>query len=321
MTRRGDNGAATSILLIGMAFLLVAVTLILGRIARANDLRTRAQSAADAAALAAVAEIRDRGAADIVRGLIPQGEIFQDGSAAAARTYAGRNGAVVDDVHPTGYFGYTVKVTLHTRACEPSPSPGQAPAHYSCDPDERGWHGRASAIARVDFPVCEVRTFNDGRRHGPRYVPPFIGIFCDGRQVHDFGTARRLFSIRLVDEEDPVAFDPNVLAVPVGGVSNEHNRRLGQQLAAQLGWTGAQWTCLDNLWRGESGWDHTARNPSSGAYGIPQSLPPEKMAKYGDDYLTNPVTQIRWGLDYIAGRYGNPCNAWALWQSRNPHWY
>jgi Putative Flp pilus-assembly TadE/G-like len=321
MRRRGDRGAATSILVIGMALLLVVMTLLLGRIARANDLRTRAQSAADAAALAAVAEIRDRGAADIVHDLIPQGEIFQDSSEQAARRYAAENDAVVDDVHPTGFFGYMVKVTLHTQACEPSPSPGQSLTHYSCAPRERGRHGTATAIAHVIFPVCELRTFDDGKRHGPRYVPPIIGVFCDGRQVHDFATARRMFAVRLVDQEENVAFDPNFAAVPPGGVANEHNRQLGRQLAAQIGWTGAQWGCLDQLWQHESGWNHLAENPSSGAYGIPQSLPADKMAVYGADYRTNPVPQIRWGLSYIAGRYGNPCNAWALWQSRSPHWY
>jgi len=69
------------------------------------------------------------------------------------------------------------------------------------------------------------------------------------------------------------------------------------------------------------GWNEKAGNPSSGAYGIPQSLPASKMASAGSDYRTNPATQIKWGLSYIQGRYQNPCNAWALWQSRNPHWY
>ncbi|MCA9583415.1 MAG: transglycosylase SLT domain-containing protein, partial [Myxococcales bacterium] len=97
------------------------------------------------------------------------------------------------------------------------------------------------------------------------------------------------------------------------------NRGLGQQLAAARGWSGSQWSCLEQLWTRESGWNHLAVNPSSGACGIPQALPCSKMASHGGDYRTNPSTQIRWGLDYIGGRYGSPCGAWSFWQSHN--WY
>ncbi|PRI11478.1 hypothetical protein [Leucobacter massiliensis] len=76
-----------------------------------------------------------------------------------------------------------------------------------------------------------------------------------------------------------------------------------------------------SLWNGESGWRADALNPWSGAYGIPQSLPAEKMAAAGPDWRTNAATQISWGLAYISAAYGSPCNAWAMWQSRNPHWY
>ena len=98
------------------------------------------------------------------------------------------------------------------------------------------------------------------------------------------------------------------------------NRALGKQMAADMyGWTGDQWACLDNLWQRESGWRTTAGNKSSGAYGIPQSLPGSKMAKYGDDWRTNPATQIKWGLAYIKGRYATPCGAWSHFLDK--HWY
>lgn len=86
-------------------------------------------------------------------------------------------------------------------------------------------------------------------------------------------------------------------------------RAIGQLMAAKQGWAGAQWQCLDALWTRESNWRTTARNSSSGAYGIPQALPGEKMAQAGADWPTNPVTQIAWGLGYIANRYGTPCAA------------
>jgi hypothetical protein len=71
-----------------------------------------------------------------------------------------------------------------------------------------------------------------------------------------------------------------------------------------------QWPCLYDLWQQESGWNVYAENPS-GAYGIPQSLPGDKMASAGADWETDPTTQIKWGLGYIQQVYGTPCGAWA----------
>jgi hypothetical protein len=71
-----------------------------------------------------------------------------------------------------------------------------------------------------------------------------------------------------------------------------------------------QWTCLLNIWTLESNWIYDAENPTSGAYGIPQAFPGYKMASAGADWLTNPTTQIKWGLGYIKTYYGNPCVAY-----------
>lgn len=70
---------------------------------------------------------------------------------------------------------------------------------------------------------------------------------------------------------------------------------------------------LDLIYR-ESGCRVDARNASSGAYGIPQSLPGSKMATFGDDWETNPVTQIRWMIDYVNNRYGG-------WQQALDYWW
>ena len=94
---------------------------------------------------------------------------------------------------------------------------------------------------------------------------------------------------------------------------------LGKQMMLAAGFGEDQWGCLYNLWMRESGWRTTAGNVSSGAYGIPQSLPASKMAAFGDDYLTNPRTQIAWGLNYIKGRYGTLCGAWSSFQAKG--WY
>ncbi|MDQ0895837.1 hypothetical protein [Agromyces ramosus] len=89
--------------------------------------------------------------------------------------------------------------------------------------------------------------------------------------------------------------------------------------ASRYGWTESQFQCLDKLWQKESGWSYTAYNASSGATGIPQSLPGSKMATAGADWQTNAATQIAWGLDYIQRGYGTPCSAWSHSQSMN--WY
>lgn len=73
------------------------------------------------------------------------------------------------------------------------------------------------------------------------------------------------------------------------------------------------WNALYQLWMHESGWNPNARNPSSGACGIPQALP---CSKIRDMSISG---QVSWGLSYIAERYGNPSNAWAHFQRNN--WY
>lgn len=85
------------------------------------------------------------------------------------------------------------------------------------------------------------------------------------------------------------------------------------------GWGSDQMSCLIKLWTKESSWRADAYNTSSGAYGIPQSLPGSKMASAGSDWMTNANTQINWGLSYIAGRYGSPCAAWSWHLGHN--WY
>ncbi|HET7762447.1 MAG TPA: hypothetical protein VFL46_08815 [Phycicoccus sp.] len=94
-----------------------------------------------------------------------------------------------------------------------------------------------------------------------------------------------------------------------------------QAIMGDYGFGPDQWGCLEQLWIGESGWNYRAANASSGAYGIPQSLPGSKMASVGSDWQTNPVTQIKWGLNYIKQSYGTPCGALNSWNSRSPHWY
>lgn len=102
---------------------------------------------------------------------------------------------------------------------------------------------------------------------------------------------------------------PSVPAVSIAVTPGSAQEEAQRQLSAR-GWGADQFTCLVNLWEKESNWNYTAANPSSGAYGIPQSLPGNKMATAGADWQTNPATQIKWGLGYISERYQTPCGAW-----------
>lgn len=97
----------------------------------------------------------------------------------------------------------------------------------------------------------------------------------------------------------------------------DRSRNYAQSLMSEYGWGHEQFICLSKLWERESNWKHTADNPKSSAYGIPQALPGSKMASEGSDWQTNPKTQIRWGLKYIFQRYENPCNAWSFFQRKN----
>lgn len=108
-----------------------------------------------------------------------------------------------------------------------------------------------------------------------------------------------------------------------GPLPPEAAKAAAKSMLPAYGWDEAQYQCLVNLWNGESGWNYAAENPDSGAYGIPQSLPADKMGSIAPDWRTNAVTQIKWGLEYIKTRedYGSPCAAWEMWLSRKPHWY
>lgn len=81
----------------------------------------------------------------------------------------------------------------------------------------------------------------------------------------------------------------------------------------------AQYKAFSKIVEHESGWNATATNSSSGAYGLVQALPASKMASAGSDWKTNPETQIKWGLDYMNDRYGSPVGAWNHWQANGSY--
>jgi hypothetical protein len=132
-----------------------------------------------------------------------------------------------------------------------------------------------------------------------------------------------------------VASAPTITSTPAAVVSNDTNagapivasgpppdpssaQGIAYNLLPSFGFSTDQFGCLNDIWSRESGWRYNAEN-ASGAYGIPQALPGSKMASAGADWQTDPTTQIKWGLGYIKGTYGTPCDAWSFWQAHG--WY
>lgn len=132
----------------------------------------------------------------------------------------------------------------------------------------------------------------------------------------DIGHARDAFDVVKLPPPPPAASR----TAPAAGVPDPGTAQaIAYDMVMAHGWGQGEFDCLVALWKKESGWNVYAHNRSSGAYGIPQALPGEKMASAGEDWATNPATQITWGLGYIAGRYGTPCGAWAASQAKG--WY
>ncbi|RJO79272.1 lytic transglycosylase domain-containing protein [Nocardia panacis] len=94
---------------------------------------------------------------------------------------------------------------------------------------------------------------------------------------------------------------------------------LASKMIARLIVPPHHFAAFDSIITHESGWNTFAINPASGAYGLGQALPPEKMSSHGWDWQFNPLTQIRWAYDYMNLRYGSPEAAWVFWQAH--HWY
>lgn len=109
------------------------------------------------------------------------------------------------------------------------------------------------------------------------------------------------------------------------GLSPSQYQAYAFSLFPHYGWGADQEQPLIMLWNRESGWDPTAYYPSthttnpdnSHAFGIPQSLPADKMAAAGPDWRTNGFTQIRWGLSYISQVYHTPAAAWQFELANN----
>jgi lysophospholipase L1-like esterase len=157
----------------------------------------------------------------------------------------------------------------------------------------------ASVYAAVGrWPSLRVADVDGIMALHPEWVAP-DGIHYNSTGYQTLGDA--VFAYVATSEKLPVA-----AAVPGPAAAAQAAARN----LVDTTWDDSQWIYLYLLWQRESGWNSTALNQSSGAYGIPQSLPADKMASAGPDWLSDPITQIRWGITYIQSRYGSPAAAW-----------
>lgn len=147
----------------------------------------------------------------------------------------------------------------------------------------------------------------------------------DGKEVSRVEVSRAVKKEPVTEVVIRGTGDPNDIAVALATAEGKTGTKSGNKEYAKLwinqeyGWGEKQFSCLETLWFRESNWNHKATNPSTGAYGIPQSLPGRKMASIADDWKTNPATQIKWGAQYIEKRYDTPCEALDFFYVRN--WY
>ncbi len=187
----------------------------------------------------------------------------------------------------------------------------------------RGFRGRPLVIGTfviiVGVMLVNVVDPYSGALASPYYqVAPVFAQGSQGTQLagnYTANTARDAYSITARTIEAAAAAS----APPAGVPDPDSAQAIAFAMISAKGWGVDQFNCLVSLWNRESHWNVSAHNTSSGAYGIPQALPGDKMATAGADWQTNPQTQIIWGLGYIEGRYGSPCGAWA--HSENIGWY
>lgn len=354
----GEEGQAVLILLAGMMLAILAMTVLIVRIGHANDLRSKAKHAADAAALAGASRVRDKAMDDIFAGYLTYWLMPPASSEKAAEDYAKRNGAIVTQYEAA--MGPAVQVTVRTADCqkvEKSPGYHVEPSCRRTDDSKKQTtknkekSATATSSAAISLPNC--RRIYSTLPHGKSY---WSGIDCGNLQVISRSrsgkiirttvksTFAKLFTVHLVKGIQAYSGpggDPGPLPTGKAGKKAENNQNIAKKLieasnGKYRGWNGdEQRNCLIYLWNKESGWLETAINKSSGAFGIPQALDPAtkimnppgsrvamKVRPASVDkkyYPQNAAAQIAWGLNYVKQRYQTPCSAWAFHRANG--WY
>ncbi|MBE3000753.1 pilus assembly protein TadE [Nocardiopsis sp. HNM0947] len=209
---RDDQGQASVLLLFGLTLALLALTVLFVRVGGANDLRSQAQTAADAAALAAVSAMQDEAASDLASGSFPMPAYDEDAATERAEEYARANDAVLTDIRASdntmGRNGNIVRVEVRGALCQKELEEDAGRESWNdtvCDGEEEDVDtvtGNASAIAIMHSPTDCDRDGED--------------LSCGGAGVDDVSAARGLIDVNLVDEEGEYTFDPDAVVFASG---------------------------------------------------------------------------------------------------------
>lgn len=201
---RRDDGQASILLIFGMVIALLSLTVLFVRVGAANDQRSQAQTAADAAALAAVGALRDHAARQLADGVFPMPRYDEEIARDRAEAYARENGAVLTDIQASdnvmGRSGNIVRVEVRGALCqkELEPDGSRDWNDIVCDGEDDSGStavGNASAIAIIEMGSgC-------GRQD--------MELTCDGASVDDVDQASGYFDVYLIDRVGEYAFDPN----------------------------------------------------------------------------------------------------------------
>lgn len=167
---------------------------------------------------------------------------------------------------------------------------------------------KISDAMSMGYGYYRVKALHDQAKHQPKIKPSLLALAK--RELG--GKALNWIGDHLSENEDGVGGKP----------TGDHLHWLKQAGIPESWWHYME-LIIDggNGIPGESHWNPRITNPSSGAYGIPQSLPASKMASAGRDWRTNAITQLRWMKDYIRGRYGTAKAAWEHKVNTSTHWY
>lgn len=158
-----------------------------------------------------------------------------------------------------------------------------------------------TSIAKLSDEIDQVSTLQDQNKKKRDELQKKI----DEQTEVETGLKEELTSVE--DELDSLE-----VSSASGNVSSQK-----QAIMSAAGISSSDYTYVDYIITKESGWNSTAANPVSSAYGLCQSLPGSKMASAGSDWQTNAVTQMQWCNSYAQSRYGSWAGAYSFWISNN----
>ncbi len=162
----------------------------------------------------------------------------------------------------------------------------------------------AAAQAAADQAAAEAKAAEEARLAAEAKAAEEARLAAEAKAAEEAAAAKA----RAAEQEAPA---PRSGSAAASGSYQDY-------ALSKLGGDSSQFSCLENLWGKESGWNPNAQNPTSTAYGIPQFLN-STWASTGIAKTSDPYRQIDAGLIYIESRYGSPCSAWSHSKAKN--WY